>query len=199
MRLASSSASRDPVTHSSTHSATSTGDIVCSLDAGSDDYLTKPFALDVLLARVRAAARRVPAPLSQALQYADLILRAQQYEMQREERVEILTRTECALLETLIRRAQSLAPHEVLIDSGWGADANVSYDSLYVFIRALRSKITRSGEPELLHTVRGVGYSLLREFLPCRPIAQSGGGQRTGSGYRKMDRRNSSCRSFRDQ
>jgi two-component system response regulator MprA len=138
----------------------SMGDIVCGLDAGADDYLTKPFALDVLLARVRAAARRVPAPVPQALQYADLILRPQQYEMQRGERVEVLTRTECALLETLIRRAQTIAPHEVLIDSGWGADANVSYDSLYVFIRALRSKITRSGEPELLHTVRGVGYSL---------------------------------------
>lgn len=74
--------------------------------------------------------------------------------------MEPLTRTECALLETLIRRARTVVPHCVLIESGWGADEEVSYDSLYVFIRALRSKITSPGERELLHTIRGVGYSL---------------------------------------
>ena len=143
----------------------SMSDIVRGLDAGADDYLTKPFALDVLLAKVRAAARRVPTPIPKALQFEDLILRPHQFELQRGERQATLTKTECALLETLMRRAQTIVPHGVLIEEGWNADADVSYDSLYVFIRALRSKITRSGEPELLHTIRGVGYSL--RSTPC--------------------------------
>jgi two-component system response regulator MprA len=138
-------------------------DVVYGLDAGADDYLTKPFALDVLLAKVRAVMRRAAAPMSKALHFADLILRPDQFELQRGERVESLTRTECALLETLIRRARAVVPHGVLIDEGWGPDCDVSFDSLYMFIRALRAKITHSGEPELLHTVRGVGYSLRGE------------------------------------
>jgi len=143
----------------------SMGDIVCGLDAGADDYLTKPFALDVLLARVRAAARRVPLSVPKALTFEDLVLHPHRFELQRGERVATLTRTECALLETLMRRAQTVVPHGVLIEEGWNADADVSQDSLYVFIRALRSKITRDEEPELLHTVRGVGYSL--RSTPC--------------------------------
>jgi two-component system response regulator MprA len=138
----------------------SMGDIVQGLDAGADDYLTKPFALDVLLAKVRAAARRVPAREPKALEFENLILRPREYELQRGERVASLTRTECALLAVLMRRANSVVPHGVLIDEGWSSDADVSFDSLYVFIRALRSKITHPGEPEMLHTVRGVGYSL---------------------------------------
>jgi DNA-binding response OmpR family regulator len=135
-------------------------DIVYGLDAGADDYLTKPFALDVLLAKVRAAARRVPAPIPNELQFDDLILRPHLFELQRGERTTSLTRTECALMEVLMRRARTVVPHGVLLDEGWSSDAEVSYDSLYVFIRALRAKITQRGEPELLHTVRGVGYSL---------------------------------------
>lgn len=138
-------------------------DIVHGLDAGADDYLTKPFALDVLLAKVRAVTRRVPVSTSPGMQFEDLILRPNKYEMQRGERVEMLTRTECALLESLMRRARTVVPHGVLIEEGWGTECDVSFDSLYVFIRALRSKITRSGEPELLYTIRGVGYSLRSE------------------------------------
>jgi DNA-binding response OmpR family regulator len=143
-------------------------DIVTGLDAGADDYLTKPFALDVLLAKVRAAERRVPAqrltpelfrePVE--LRFEDLTLRLGQYELQRGERVTQLTRTECALLSTLMRRARSIVPHGVLLDEGWSQETSVSFDSLYVFIRALRAKITQPGETELLHTVRGVGYTL---------------------------------------
>jgi len=135
-------------------------DVVYGLDAGADDYLTKPFALDVLLAKVRAAARRVPARTPQMLQYLDLVLRPHRYELERGSRTASLTRTECALLSVLMRRACSVVPHAVLIEEGWSNDADVSFDSLYVFIRALRSKITRPGEVELLHTIRGVGYSL---------------------------------------
>jgi two-component system response regulator MprA len=140
-------------------------DVVHGLDAGADDYLTKPFALDILLAKVRAAMRRVPEPTSRGLQFEDLILRSNQYELQRGVRVQTLTRTECALLESLMRRPRTVVPHGVLIEEGWGSDCDVSFDSLYMFIRALRSKITHPGEPELLYTVRGVGYSLRGE--PC--------------------------------
>jgi len=135
-------------------------DIIHGLDAGADDYLTKPFALDVLLAKVRAAARRAPVPSPKSLQFEDLILQPHLFELRRGERSVSLTRTECALLETLMRRARTVVPHGVLLDEGWGAGADVSFDSLYVLIRALRAKITQPGEPELLHTIRGVGYSL---------------------------------------
>jgi DNA-binding response OmpR family regulator len=138
-------------------------DIIHGLDAGADDYLTKPFALDVLLAKVRAASRRVPTPMPQTVQFEDLVLRPHLYELQRGNRVESLTRTECALIEILMRRVRAVVPHGVLIQEGWGTDADVSFDSLYVFIRALRGKITHPGEPELLHTIRGVGYSLRNE------------------------------------
>jgi two-component system response regulator MprA len=139
-------------------------DVVDGLDSGADDYLTKPFALDVLLAKVRATERRIPLTEPQSKQFDDLILRPHLFELQRGERVISLTRTECALLETLMRRAGTVVPHGVLIEEGWGGEADVSFDSLYVFIRGLRAKITQSGEPELLHTVRGVGYTLRREL-----------------------------------
>ena len=135
-------------------------DIVRGLDAGADEYLTKPFALDVLLAKVRAAARRLPDQIPRELRYEDLILRPHLFELQRGTRSASLTRTECALMDILIRRARTVVPHAVLIEEGWASEADVSHDSLYVFIRALRAKITQPGEPELLHTVRGVGYSL---------------------------------------
>jgi len=135
-------------------------DIVEGLDAGADDYLTKPFALEVLLAKVRAAARRAPVATPQELEFEDLILRPHQFEIQRGTRVASLTRTECALLAVLMRRPRSVVPHAVLIDETWSGEVDVSYGNLYVFIRALRSKITHPGEIELLHTIRGVGYSL---------------------------------------
>jgi len=138
-------------------------DIIQGLDAGADDYLTKPFSLDVLLAKVRATERRIPTRLPQTLQFEDLMLCPHLCELQRGARVESLTRTECALLEVLMRRPRSIVPHGVLLAEGWGDDSDASFDSLYVFIRALRHKITRPGEPELLHTVRGVGYSLRGE------------------------------------
>ena len=135
-------------------------DIIHGLDAGADDYLTKPFALDVLLAKVRAAARRIPERPSHEILFEDLILRPNKFELQRGDRVALLTRTECALLIALMRRVRTVVPHEVLIQEGWRGEVDVSFDSLYMFIRALRSKITQPGEKELLHTVRGVGYSL---------------------------------------
>jgi DNA-binding response OmpR family regulator len=138
-------------------------DIVLGLDAGADDYLTKPFALDVLLAKVRAAARRLPEQVPRELQYDDLILRPHLYELQRGDRIASLTRTEYALMDVLMRRARTVVPHAVLIERGWDSDADAGNENLYVFIRALRRKITQPGEQELLHTLRGVGYSLRGE------------------------------------
>jgi DNA-binding response OmpR family regulator len=135
-------------------------DIVYGLDAGADDYLTKPFALDVLFAKVRASERRVPITAPNTITLGDLVLQPHLFELRRGERTVSLTRTECALLETLMRRPRAVVPHGALIEAGWGLDSDVSHDSLYVFIRALRAKITQPGEQELLHTVRGVGYCL---------------------------------------
>jgi two-component system response regulator MprA len=138
----------------------SKADIVHGLDCGADDYLTKPFELDILFARVRAVARRAPASEPAEMSFHDLRLNASTYEIRRGERSAPLTRTEYALLETLMRRPGAVVRRETLIEQGWGAGSDVDGASLYVFIRSLRSKITQPGETELLHTVRGVGYSL---------------------------------------
>ncbi len=138
-------------------------DVVHGLDAGADDYLTKPFELNILLARLRAVARRAPATQSADLAFLDLRLNPDTYQMHRGDRTVSLTRTEYTLLETLIRRAGMVVPREVLIEEGWGMESDVSDANLYFFVRSLRSKITQPGEPELLHTVRGVGYSIRRE------------------------------------
>jgi len=143
----------------------SRADIVHGLDCGADDYLTKPFELDILFARVRAVARRAPAPELAELSFLDLRLNPSTYEIQRGERTAPLTRTEYALLEVLMRRPGAVVRRETLIEQGWGAESEANAASLYVFIRSLRSKITQPGEAELLHTVRGVGYSLRSE--PC--------------------------------
>jgi DNA-binding response OmpR family regulator len=138
-------------------------DIVKGLDTGADDYLTKPFELEILLARVRAVSRRAPATKLAELAFRDLKLKPATYQMQRGDRTVSLTRTEYVLLETLVRRAGTVVPREVLIEEGWGLGSDVSDANLYFFVRALRSKITGPGEEELLYTVRGVGYSIRSE------------------------------------
>jgi DNA-binding response OmpR family regulator len=138
-------------------------DIVRGLDSGADDYLTKPFELDILLARVRAVSRRGGGSQPADLVFRDLRLKPTSYQLQRGERTVSLTRTEYALLELLIRRGGMVVPRAILVEEGWGHGADVSDANLYFFVRALRSKITTPGEEELLHTVRGVGYSLRSE------------------------------------
>jgi DNA-binding response OmpR family regulator len=135
-------------------------DIVRGLDLGADDYLTKPFALDVLLARVRALTRRGPAAYPTDLQFEDLVLNTRTHELRRGDRTASLTRTEYALMESLMRRAGCIVPRDALVEAGWGGDAEVSDSTLYVFIRGLRAKIALSSEAQLLHTARGVGYTL---------------------------------------
>ena len=139
-------------------------DIVLGLDTGADDYLTKPFELDILLARVRAVSRRAAGSQPADLVFRDLKLKPATYQIERGGRTVALTRTEYVLLETLIRRAGAVVPRKVLIEEGWGVGSDVSDANLYFFVRALRSKITAPGEEELLHTVRGVGYSIRSQY-----------------------------------
>ncbi len=139
------------------------GDIVRGLDSGADDYLTKPFALDVMLARVRALTRRVPVPYASDLHFENLVLSNRTHELRRDGRTATLTRTEYALMEALMRRAGCVVPRDVLVEAGWSGAAEVSDGTLYVFIRGLRAKIAHPGECQFLHTVRGVGYALRTE------------------------------------
>jgi len=132
-------------------------DIVRCLDLGADDYLTKPFALDILLARVRALCRRLPQSVMTNLVYEDVELDVNTHELRRNGNISSLTRTEFALMELLMRRAGSVVPRDALIETGWGCGVEVSESTLYVFISMLRTKI---GDPQYLHTVRSIGYSL---------------------------------------
>jgi DNA-binding response OmpR family regulator len=138
----------------------SMADVIRGLDLGADDYLTKPFSLDVLLARIRAVSRRGPALLPENLELGDLKLNKRTYELLRRDRVVQLTRTEFALLEKLILNAGLIVTKDSLVEAGWGVGADVNESSLYVFVRALRNKIAVDGEKQLLHTARGVGYTL---------------------------------------
>ncbi|HZT36259.1 MAG TPA: response regulator transcription factor [Bryobacteraceae bacterium] len=140
-----------------------TQDIVKGLDCGADDYLTKPFSFDVLLARVRAVARRGPIPQSVLLQFADLTMDPSSREVRRGQRLIVLTRTEFAILELLLRNAGRVVSRDHLIESVWGADAEIESNTLDAFVRLLRAKVEAPGEPKLIHTVRGVGYSLRAE------------------------------------
>jgi len=134
-------------------------DIVKGLDAGADDYLTKPFDFEVLLARIRARTRAVPGKSAAQMRFADLFLDAEKREAVRAgERLE-LTRTEFSILECLMRSAGRVVPRGRIIDQVW-ADRDISENNLDVFIRFLRAKVDRPGLPRLLYTERGLGYSI---------------------------------------
>jgi len=114
---------------------------------------------------VRALTRRGPAEYPVDLRFEDLVLNSRTHELRRGERTAPLTRTEYALLEIMIRRAGCIVPRGALVEAGWGGGAEVSEGTLYVFIRGLRGKIAAPGESQLLHTARGVGYTLRAETL----------------------------------
>jgi two-component system OmpR family response regulator len=140
-----------------------TPDIVLGLDSGADDYLTKPFSFDVFLARVRAVSRRGPIPQPVRLRFGDLELDTGTREVWRSGQVASLSRTEYSLLELLMRRAGSVVPREVILDTVWGFGADVEANTLDAFVRLLRHKIEPTGARRILRTVRGVGYSLREE------------------------------------
>ncbi|MBZ5607850.1 MAG: response regulator transcription factor [Acidobacteriia bacterium] len=137
-----------------------TPDIVQGLNVGADDYVVKPFAFAVLLARLRAVSRRGPIPEPVPLQVANLTLNPASREVMRGRRRIGLTRTEYSLLELLMKRAGRVVPREHLIESVWGFDAEVRSNTLDAFIRLLRDKVDTVGEAKLIQTVRGVGYCL---------------------------------------
>ena len=136
------------------------GDRVAGLDAGADDYLVKPFALEELRARLRALLRRtrVEANESETLAYSDLVLDLAGHEARRGEYRLELTRTEYTLLELLMRNAGTVLPRDVIMDRVWGYELEPASNSLEVFIGYLRRKTEVDGAPRLIHTVRGVGY-----------------------------------------
>ena len=143
-------------------------DRVDGLDAGGDDYLAKPFALDELLARLRALLRRARPttdtdPTAPALlSFSDLVLNTQTREVLRGSRAIALTRTEFALLEAFLHHPRQVLERSRLLHEVWGIDFPTTANSLEVYIGYLRRKTEADGEPRLLHTVRGVGY-VLRE------------------------------------
>jgi two-component system, OmpR family, response regulator MprA len=141
-----------------------TADRVAGLDAGADDYLVKPFALEELLARLRALLRRSgTAPgEDEALRVSDLSLDPSTRVVRRAERLIELTRTEFNLLELLLRNHGQVLTRELIFDRVWGYDFGANANSLEVYIGYLRRKTEAEGEPRLIHTVRGVGY-VLRE------------------------------------
>jgi DNA-binding response OmpR family regulator len=140
-----------------------TPDIVHGLDLGADDYLTKPFSFEVLLARVRALVRRGPAAQPACLRVGDLELDPGAHEVRKAERRVLLTRTEFNLLEYLMRRRGQVVTRDTLIEAVWGYDREIESNTLDAFIRLLRTKIETGPGDRLIHTVRGVGYSVREE------------------------------------
>ncbi len=139
------------------------GDRVEGLDAGADDYLTKPFALQELLARLRALLRRVvPAEGGddEVLSFADLTMEPATRDVRRGGREIPLTRTEFTLLEMFLRRPRRVLERSFILEEVWGYDFPTTANSLEVYVGYLRRKTEAEGEPRLLHTVRGVGYVL---------------------------------------
>ena len=142
-------------------------DRVAGLDAGADDYLPKPFALEELLARLRALLRRVKQDDEgeEILSFADLSLDLATRDVRRGERVVRLTRTEFSLLELLLRSPRRVLTRDYILEEVWGFDFPTTANSLEVYVGYLRRKTEEEGEPRLIHTVRGVGY-VLRETAP---------------------------------
>jgi two-component system response regulator MprA len=137
-------------------------DRIEGLDAGADDYLVKPFAIEELRARVRALLRRTGGG-DDALRYGDVSLDPATREVYRGERRLQLTRTEFNLLELFMRNPKQVLTRSQIYERVWGYDFGATSNALWVYIGYLRRKLEEGGEPRLLHTVRGVGYALREE------------------------------------
>jgi two-component system response regulator MprA len=137
--------------------------VVEGLDAGADDYLTKPFALQELLARLRALLRRATVPpgeTDELLTFSDLSMDVATRDVRRGDRGIELTRTEFTLLEMFLRRPRRVLERSFILEEVWGYDFPTTANSLEVYVGYLRRKTEAEGEPRLIHTVRGVGYVL---------------------------------------
>jgi DNA-binding response OmpR family regulator len=137
-------------------------DIVRGLDLGVDDYMTKPFSFDELLARLRSVRRRISSTGEGELRVGDLVLDPAGRDVVRGEVRISLTRTEYNLLERMMFRVGKVVSRRSLIESVWGFDREIEENTLDAFMHLLRNKIDTPGKPKLIHTVRGVGY-LIRE------------------------------------
>ena len=135
-------------------------DRIVGLEIGADDYLAKPFAFEVLLARLRALARRVPATPALLLQVADLVVDPAKHTVARAGAAIGLSAREFRLLHFLVRRANQIVPRETLIEAVWGYDSSIESNTLDAFIHLLRAKIDAPPQDKLIHTVRGLGYCI---------------------------------------
>ena len=140
----------------------SVSDRVLGLDAGADDYLVKPFALNELLARIRALVRRAKKEAPDILTFVDLRLDTGTHQAFRGERVVELTAKEYELLELFLRNPRQVLTRDLIYDRVWGYDFGGESNIIEVYVRYLRQKTESDGEPRLIYTVRGVGY-VLRE------------------------------------
>lgn len=135
-------------------------DIVAALDLGADDYLTKPFSFEILLARLRAISRRGQIAQPVCLVFAGLTLDTSTREVRRGARSIALTPREHSLLELLLRNAGRVVTRDTILDSVWGFDTGVNENTVEAFVRLLRQKIDQPPEPKLIHTIRGIGYGI---------------------------------------
>ncbi len=138
----------------------SPADIVRALDGGADDYLVKPFSLEVFLARVRAVSRRGEIPQAVCLSAGDLTLNTATREVTRSGKPILLTPREFSILELLMRYKGRVLSRTTMVEQIWGFDAQIEENTLDVFIRLLRNKVEMPEAPRLIRTVRGIGYSL---------------------------------------
>ena len=141
----------------------SASDIVKGLDAGADDYLTKPFSFNVLLARLRAISRRAAQPAAPTLQMDDLVLDPASREVTRAGQKINVTATEFRVLEFLLRRAGRAASRTAIIEAVWGFEEEIEPNTVDAFIKLLRDKVDHGQKRKLIHTVRGYGYILREE------------------------------------
>jgi len=141
-------------------------DIVRGLDLGADDYMTKPFSFEELLARLRAVQRRAVATADTSLRVADLVLEPSSREVSRGQTRISLTRTEYNLLERLVFRTGKVVARRSLIEAVWGFDREIEDNTLDAFMHLLRNKIDPPGRAKLIHTVRGVGYVIREASQP---------------------------------
>jgi two-component system response regulator MprA len=135
-------------------------DRVAGLDAGADDYVVKPFALEELLARLRALLRRVLNEGAEALRFGDLELNPSTREVRRANDPIELTRTEFSLLELFMTNPRQVLTRSIIFERVWGYDFGFGSNSLDVYIGYLRRKTEQGGHPRLIQTIRGVGYAL---------------------------------------
>ena len=140
-----------------------TPDVIAGLDCGVDDYLIKPFAFEVLLARLRALARRIPTTRLPVLEVADLALDPATHQVTRAGVAVKLSTKEFTLLHYLMHRVGQTVPRSTLIAAVWGYDSSIESNTLDAFIHLLRAKVDTQPRARLIHTVRGVGYCVRAE------------------------------------